>query len=130
MNFPTDVKYAETHEWVRVEGSTAYVGITDFAQDSLGDIVFVEMPEVGRAVQSGDEICTIESVKAASPIFAPVSGAVEAVNKELESKPELVNQKPYEAFLFAIKMSNTQEIDKLLDSSAYEAFVNKEKEKH
>jgi glycine cleavage system H protein len=127
MVTPQELKYNKTHEWVRVEGELAYVGITDYAQESLGDIVYVEPPEVGAAVKKGEELATIESVKAASPIYAPVSGTVERVNSALEKTPELVNQKPYEAFLFVLKITDPGELAGLLDAAAYERHVEQEK---
>ena len=130
MVVPKELKYSKTHEWVRVEGELAYVGISDYAQESLGDIVYVEPPETGRAVKQGEEVATIESVKAASPIYTPVSGTVERLNPLLEKTPELVNQKPYEAFLFLIKMSDAGELASLLDAAAYERHVEQEKASH
>ncbi len=127
MITPQELRYAKTHEWVRVEGELAYVGITDYAQEELGDIVYVEPPEVGSAVKKDQEVATIESVKAASPIYAPVSGTVERVNPKLEKSPELVNQKPYEAFLFVLKLTNPAELADLLEASAYERHVEQEK---
>lgn len=128
MNLPKELKYKETHEWVRTEDDLAYVGITDYAQDSLGDIVFVELPEPGDEYSAGDEILTIESVKAASSIYAPVSGTIEKVNEDLEDKPELINEDSYEHYIFVIKMSNSSEVENLLDADAYEEVVEKEKE--
>ena len=118
-----NLKYAESHEWVRVEGNTAYVGISDYAQESLGEIVFVEIPELDTEVSTGDEVTTIESVKAASSIYTPVSGTVTEVNKALEDEPELVNQAPYETFLFAIDMKDPGELDSLMDAAGYEKFL-------
>jgi glycine cleavage system H protein len=127
MVTPQELRYNKTHEWVRVEGELAYVGITDYAQESLGDIVYVEPPEVGSAVKKGQEVATIESVKAASPIYAPLSGTVERVNPKLEKTPELVNQKPYEAFLFVLKVADPSELADLLEAAAYERHVEQEK---
>jgi glycine cleavage system H protein len=129
MVTPKELRYAKSHEWVRVEGEQAYVGITDYAQEELGDIVYVEPPEVGSAVKKDQEVATIESVKAASPIYAPVSGTVERVNPKLEKTPELVNQKPYEAFLFVLKLANSSELADLMEASAYERHVEQEKAK-
>jgi glycine cleavage system H protein len=129
MVTPQELRYNKTHEWVRVEGELAYVGITDYAQESLGDIVYVEPPEVGAAVKKGEELATIESVKAASPIYAPVSGTVERVNSALDKTPELVNQKPYEAFLLVLKITDPGELAGLLDAAAYERHVEQEKAK-
>jgi glycine cleavage system H protein len=127
MVTPRELKYNKTHEWVRVDGELAYVGISDYAQQELGDIVYVEPPEVGAAVKKGDEVATIESVKAASPIYAPVSGTVERINPLLEKTPELVNKKPYEAFLFVLKIADQSELAELLDAAAYEQHVEREK---
>lgn len=130
MTTPKELKYAKTHEWVRVEGELAFVGITDYAQESLGDIVYVELPAAGAQVKPGEELATIESVKAASPIYAPVAGTVERVNPALEKTPELVNQKPYEAFLFALKPFDPAGLAGLLDAAAYERHVEQEKAAH
>jgi glycine cleavage system H protein len=130
METPKDLKYAKTHEWVRVEGDVAYVGITDYAQDSLGDIVYVEMPASGDSYEKGEEAATVESVKAASAIYTPVAGTVAEVNPDLEGSPELINQKPYEAFIFAIRFSDAAGLEDLLDSAAYEKHVEQEKENH
>ncbi len=123
-----DLKYLESHEWVKIEGDTALVGISDHAQESLGEIVYVEIPETGTEVSKGDEVTTIESVKAASSIYAPVSGTISKVNSDLEDAPEKVNQDPYGAFLFAIKMSNPGEVDTLLDAAGYEKFLAENEE--
>ncbi|RKX75463.1 MAG: glycine cleavage system protein GcvH [Spirochaetes bacterium] len=130
MNIPENLKYSDTHEWIRVENSNAYIGITDYAQESLGDIVYVEMPESGEEFSKGDEVGTIESVKAASPIYTPVSGKVVQVNEDLEDKPELINQDPYKAYIFIIEISDSSEIDDLMSAADYNAFVEKEKESH
>lgn len=126
MNAPEDLKYTESHEWIKIEGSRAIVGITDYAQDSLGDIVYIELPDVDKQVDREEELTTIESVKAAEPIYSPLSGKVVETNHDLNDAPELINQKPYEAFLFIIEFSDTKELDALLSSSDYEAFVAKE----
>ena len=130
MEIPKDLRYAETHEWVRVEGDVAYVGITDYAQEQLGDIVYVEMPAAGDSYGKGEEAATVESVKAASAIYAPVAGTVKEINPELESAPELINQKPYQAFIFAIHFSDSAGLDDLLDAQSYRKHVEQEKEAH
>ena len=130
MTVPQELKYNKTHVWVRAEGELATVGITDYAQESLGDIVYVEPPEAGQTVKQGEEVATIESVKAASPIYAPVSGKVERLNPLLEKTPELINQKPYEAFLFVIRMADPSQLASLLDAAAYESHVAQEKAAH
>ena len=130
MNTPKTLRYAKTHEWVRVEGENAVVGITDYAQEALGDIVYVELPAPGEHLAQGEEVATIESVKAASPIYMPVAGTILEVNGALESKPESVNQSPYEAFLFKVKMDDPAQAAGLLDADAYLAHVEQEKASH
>ena len=127
MEFPEEFKYTEEHEWVQVEGDIVTIGITDFAQDALGDIVFVELPEVGYKAESGKTFGVVESVKAVSDIFSPVSGEVIEINEELPDTPELVNTSPYEgAWMLKIKLSNAAELDELLDADAYQAFVDEQ----
>lgn len=125
---PTELGYLDTHEWARNEGDgTASVGITDHAQDSLGDVVYVELPEIGAQLNAGDEAGVVESVKAASDIFAPVSGEVVAINEALEDDPEIINQSPYgDGWFFKIKMSDPAELENLLDAKAYLASVDEE----
>ncbi|MFC0226344.1 glycine cleavage system protein GcvH [Serratia aquatilis] len=125
-NVPTELKYAASHEWVRDAGNGEYVvGITEHAQELLGDMVFVDLPEVGTEVSAGDDCAVAESVKAASDIYAPISGEIIAVNDALESSPELVNSEPYsEGWLFRIKASNEAEFDELLDADAYLASID------
>jgi len=125
---PDDRKYQKTHEWVRVEDGSVYIGITDYAQESLGDIVFVELPEKGDSLSKGDEITTIESVKAASPIYTPVGGTIQEVNEKLEDTPELINQDPYNTFIVVIKMEGSLDESELMDNNAYDEFVEQEKE--
>ncbi len=123
-NIPDDLRYTAEHEWVRVEGGTATIGITDFAQDSLGDVVFVQLPDVGTEVISGASISEIESTKSVSDIYAPVSGEVAAVNEALSDTPELVNQDPYGAgWIMQINLTETGEIDGLLDAPGYRALI-------
>ena len=119
MKLLEDLKYAESHEWVRVEGNKAYMGITDYAQDKLGDIVYVEVPEVGTVVEAGDQFVVLESVKAASDVYAPVSGTIVEVNEELEDNPALINESSYDAWIVAIDMSMPTEADSLLSSEEY-----------
>jgi glycine cleavage system H protein len=121
--YPDDLKYTRDHEWVRLSDGEATVGITDFAQRQLGDVVFVELPDVGRQVKQGETFGTIESVKAVSELFAPVSGEVAAVNGDLANHPEAVNQKPHEAWMIRIKPSEADEADALLDAAAYAELV-------
>lgn len=121
---PEDRKYMESHEWVKIEGDTAVIGITDHAQEALGDITFVELPEVNVQVKQGSECAVIESVKAANDLYAPVSGIIAAVNDELESAPEIINTSPYEkGWLFEVKDINEAELDSLMDAGAYEQFL-------
>jgi glycine cleavage system H protein len=124
-NVPADLKYTASHEWVRAEGDGIYsIGITEHAQELLGDMVFIDLPEVGREVVAEEECAVAESVKAASDIYAPISGEIVEVNGELESSPELVNSAPYsEGFLFKIKASDADQIAALLDAQAYQATL-------
>lgn len=127
MNIPNDLKYSKEHEWVRVEGNRATVGITDFAQSELGDIVFVELPEVGDEVQANEPFGSVESVKTVSELYAPVSGKVVEINEELADAPELVNEDPYgKAWMIVIEMSNPEELDELLDAKQYEEMISEE----
>jgi glycine cleavage system H protein len=120
MNIPADLKYTESHEWVRAEADgTVTVGITEYAQDALGDIVFVELPKVGKSYNAGDDAAVVESVKAASDIYAPVSGEVIAVNEDVAGAPESINADAYAAWLFKIKPADAAAIDGLLDAAAY-----------
>ncbi|MGB0458887.1 MAG: glycine cleavage system protein GcvH [Porticoccaceae bacterium] len=127
-DFPTELKYANSHEWARVESDgTVIVGITDHAQDALGDIVFIELPESGAEVEAGSEIAVVESVKAASDIYSPVSGEIVEVNSALEDEPELVNGSPYEdGWLFSVKINSSEDFSGLLDAEGYQALVEDE----
>jgi len=118
------LKYTEKHEWVRVEGDKAYIGITDFAQEELGEIVFIELPEVGDTFAADEEIASLESVKAAAAMYNPLSGEVVAVNDELEESPEMVNEDPYTHFIYALEYSDAAELESLLDAEAYSAFID------
>lgn len=125
MNFPNNVRYTSEHEWIRVEGDIAYVGITDYAQDQLGDIVFVDIPTVGEKIGKGETFGTIEVVKTVSDLFLPVSGEVLEENENLADEPELVNKDPYgEGWLIKIRPDNVAEINELLDAEAYKALVS------
>ena len=121
--YPSELKYTKDHEWVRVSGGEAAVGITDFAQRQLGDVVFVELPEVGRKLKQGEVFGTIESVKAVSELFAPVTGEVAEVNGDLTNHPEAVNSKPHETWMIKIKLSDEAETASLLDADAYSKIV-------
>ncbi len=121
-NTPVELKYAASHEWARLEGDIVTVGITDHAQDALGDLVYVELPTVGDQISAGDEAGVVESVKAASDIYAPVSGEIVEVNEALADAPETVNSEPYAGgWLYKIKVSDASELDKLLSAAEYEA---------
>jgi len=120
LNFPADVRYAESHEWVRSEGDSVKVGITDYAQDQLGDIVFVELPEVGDTLDKGEEFGTVESVKAVSELYMPIAGEIVAVNSSLEDAPEKVNNTPYgDGWMIEVKAEDPSEMDDLMDNDAY-----------
>lgn len=127
-NLPTELKYAKSHEWIRQdEGDVYIVGITDHAQEALGDIVFVEPAEEGAELEAGDAASVVESVKAASDIYTPVSGEIVAFNEALEDAPETVNDEPYDGgWLFKIRISNESELDELLDAQAYQSVIDEE----
>ena len=125
MNFPQNLKYTSEHEWIRIEGDIAYVGITDYAQEQLGDIVFVDIPTVGETLEAGEVFGTIEVVKTISDLFLPVAGEVLEQNETLEEQPELVNKDPYgEGWLIKIKPAADADFDSLLDAEAYKALIN------
>ncbi len=124
MSIPANLKYTKSHEWVRVESDgTLSIGITHHAQDLLGDMVFVENPAVGRSLNAGEECAVVESVKAASDVYAPVAGEVVAANSEVESSPEKINQDAYGAWMFRIKPANAADVNALMDAAGYEAHV-------
>ena len=122
-NVPEDLHYSKDHEWVRVDGNVAIVGITDYAQDSLGDVVYVELPAIGAKLKAGQSFGTIESVKAVSEIYAPVSGEVVEVNSGITGKPEVVNKDPHATWLIVLKLTNPDETGGLLDAAQYAALV-------
>ncbi len=129
MEFPEDLKYSKEHEWVLVEGDVATVGITDYAQDQLGDIVFVELPAIGDKVSKEDAFGVVESVKAVSDIYAPVSGKVLEVNDDLPDNPEMVNEDAYgDGWMIKIEMNDPVELQDLMSAAEYEAYVAEEKE--
>ena len=114
------IKYADSHEWVRMEGNIGFIGISDYAQHSLGDIVYVDLPSEGDEISKGEEFGAVESVKAASDLYSPVSGTIIEINSELESAPELINQDAYENWIIKVELSDPSELDSLLDAAAYE----------
>ena len=124
MDVPEDLRYSREHEWVRLNGSVARIGITDFAQDSLGDVVFVQLPDVGLDVVAGAGVSEIESTKSVSDVYVPLTGSVSAVNEALAEQPELVNQDPYgTGWMFELEVSDVSEVDALLDADAYRALI-------
>ena len=127
-NIPADLMFTSSHEWVRDEGDdTVTIGITDHAQELLGDLVFVELPDIGDVIETGGEAGVVESVKAASDIYSPVTGEVIEINEDLVDSPELVNEQPYDnGWIYKIKLSNSSEMDDLLDAEAYSEFVESE----
>jgi glycine cleavage system H protein len=126
MNFPGNAKYTKDHEWIRPESGTGIVGITEYAQGELGDVVFVELPEIGRQLRAGEPFGTVEAVKAVSDLYSPVTGTVKDVNKEIQDSPELVNKEPYErGWMIKISIDKPAELDALLDAEAYKKLVAK-----
>ena len=126
MAFPADYRYTREHEWIKVNGNQATIGITDYAQNSLGDIVFVELPKVGDELSAGKSFGSVESVKAVSDLYAPASGKVVAINDELTNAPEKINSDAHGAWMVKIQLSNAGEVNKLLSSQDYEKFVQEE----
>jgi glycine cleavage system H protein len=126
MNFPENLKYTKDHEWILVDGNTGTVGITEHAQGELGDVVFVELPAVGKSLKQAESFGTIEAVKAVSDLFSPVSGSIVEVNKDLAATPELVNKEPYgKGWMVKMTLSNPSELSTLLNAAAYQALVGK-----
>ena len=123
MAYPPDLKYTKDHEWIRINGDTAEIGITDYAQQQLGDVVFVEMPDTGRSISAGDPFGSIESVKAVSELFAPMSGEVVEVNPLLRDHPESLNKEPHSAWIVKVRLSSPAEAGSLLDKDAYERLI-------
>jgi glycine cleavage system H protein len=126
MPYPTNYKYTKEHEWLDVKGNTGTVGITDYAQDTLGDIVFVELPKVGDKVTGGQTFGSVESVKAVSDLYSPVSGTVTAINEELATSPDKVNEDAHHAWMIKVELSDPSQVEKLLDAAAYETFIAEE----
>jgi len=126
MNFPEDLEYTKDHEWIRINGDIGTVGITDYAQSELGDVVFVELPPVGNKVEFGQSFGTVEAVKAVSDLYSPVTGEVIEINKEIQDSPELVNKEPYErGWMIKVKLANADEVKHLLDAEAYKKLIAK-----
>ena len=126
MSYPANLRYTKEHEWIDIDGANGTIGITDYAQNSLGDIVYVDAPKVGDQITSGVPFGSVESVKAVSDLFAPVSGTVTAVNEELKTAPDKINENPHGTWIIKVTLSNLAEIDGLLDTAAYEAFIAEE----
>jgi glycine cleavage system H protein len=126
MPYPADYRYTKEHEWIQVNGSIGTVGITDYAQNSLGDIVFVDLPKVGDTVEAGKSFGSVESVKAVSDLFAPISGTVTAINEELKDAPELINAEANTTWLLKIELSDAKQVDALLSAADYEKFTSEE----
>lgn len=126
MKFPENIKYTKDHEWIRVEGNVGYVGITDYAQSELGDIVFVELPSAGKKVEHSQAFGTVEAVKAVSDLYSPVTGEVLEVNKKIHDSPELVNKDPYDqGWMIKVRIEKKEELDSLLDVDAYKKLIAK-----
>jgi glycine cleavage system H protein len=126
MAYPADYRYTKEHEWIKVDGTIGTVGITDYAQNSLGDIVFVDLPKVGDAVEAGKSFGSVESVKAVSDLFAPVSGTVTAVNEDLKDAPEKINSDANTTWLLKVELSDAKQVDALLSAAEYEKFTSEE----
>lgn len=126
MSYPANYRYSREHEWIEVTGSTGIIGITDYAQSSLGDIVYVDAPKVGDAVTAGATFGSVESVKAVSDLYSPVTGKVSAVNEELKNAPDKINENAHGTWIIQVAMANPAEVEALLDVTAYEAFVGEE----
>ena len=123
MAYPADLKYTKDHEWIRISGDTAEIGITDYAQQQLGDVVYVDLPEVGRSVTAGETFGSIESVKAVSELFAPMSGQVVEVNPQLKDHPEAINKEPHATWMVKVRLADATATGELLDSAQYEALT-------
>lgn len=124
MKILNELLYAQSHEWVKIEGTKAYVGISDYAQEHLGDVVFVDLPEVGREVVKGSEVAVLESVKAASDIYSPLSGVVVEINEALADNPNLINESPYDSWLVVLEIKDATEADSLLSATDYEKILD------
>jgi glycine cleavage system H protein len=128
MAYPANYRYTREHEWIELTGSIGAIGITDYAQNSLGDIVYVDLPKVGDAVTANATFGSVESVKAVSDLYSPVTGTVTAINEELKNAPDKINEKPHETWIIKVELSDPAQLDALLDVAAYEAFISEETE--
>ena len=126
MGYPTNYRYTREHEWIEISGSIGVIGITDYAQASLGDIVYVDLPKVGDPVTANETFGSVESVKAVSDLFSPVTGTVTAINEELKDSPDKINEKPHETWIVKVELADPAQINALLDAAAYEAFIAEE----
>ena len=126
MAYPANYRYTREHEWIELAGSIGSIGITNYAQSSLGDIVYVDLPKVGDEVTAGATFGSVESVKAVSDLYSPVTGSVTAINEELKSAPDKINEKPHETWIIKVKLTNPAEVNGLLDAAAYETFIAEE----
>ena len=125
MSYPADLKYTKEHEWIRIEGDNGAIGITDFAQQQLGDVVYVDLPDVGATITAGSVFGTIESVKAVSELFAPVTGEVVETNSSIKDRPDHVNSKPHDTWMVKVRLTNSSELAGLMDAGAYEQLIQK-----
>ncbi|TFG63016.1 MAG: glycine cleavage system protein GcvH [Spirochaetales bacterium] len=130
MDIPNHLKFTKTHEWIRVEGDEVFVGISDFAQSSLGEVVYIDLPHTGDSFSRGEDAAAVESVKAANSIYAPVSGTVTKINEELTSKPELLNKAPWDNYIFALRYTDIAELADLLDAEGYRSLLEQETAQH
>lgn len=126
MTYPTNYRYTREHEWIALAGSIGAIGITDYAQNSLGDIVYVDLPKVGDAVTANATFGSVESVKAVSDLFSPVAGTVTAINEQLKASPDKINEAPHETWIIKVEVADPAQLDTLLDATAYEAFISEE----
>ncbi len=126
MNFPENLKYTKDHEWILIKGNIGTIGITEYAQGELGDVVFIELPAIGKKVEAGQSFGTVEAVKAVSDLYSPISGEVTELNKEIQDTPELVNKEPYErGWMIKVKLEKPEEVNSLLDAEAYKKLIAK-----
>ena len=126
MGYPANYRYTKEHEWISLDGKIGAIGITDYAQNSLGDIVYVDVPKVGDSVTANNSFGSVESVKAVSDLFSPVSGTVSAVNEELKTSPDKINEAPHDTWIIKVELTDAGDFEKLLDAAAYEKFVSEE----